>query len=93
MTQSDSGQGDLVADLLAFQAELDTMPSPVRGIRAHHAVPFGSAFRQWDTNGELWVWANAGEIADLPVTPGHRLLTVGSVPFGIPVYTEAFRGF
>jgi len=33
---------------------------------AHHSVPYGRVYSQWDTRGRLLVWVNRGEIADIP---------------------------
>jgi hypothetical protein len=32
---------------------------------AHHSVPYGRIFKQWDARGRLLVWVNRGEIEDL----------------------------
>lgn len=63
---------------LARELEAAAPPSPSR-VMASHAVPYGRCYRQWMTNGELWLWANRGELADLPRIERH------GVTFGIPV--------
>jgi hypothetical protein len=35
-------------------------------IMAHHSVPYGRVYRQWNTHGHLLLWVNRGLIADLP---------------------------
>lgn len=73
--------------------ELERLPPRAREIRASHLVPYGRAYRQWLTNGDLIVWANRGEIADLPRAParktyGFDVALSPLVPpefFGIPV--------
>lgn len=52
--------------LLEWQARIDSLSPMPRRIFAHHSVPYGRCYRQWMTNGDLVVWANRGEIADLP---------------------------
>jgi hypothetical protein len=75
------------------RAMLDTVnalrPCPSR-IMASHAVPYGRAYRQWNTRGELLLWVNRGLIADLPRRPADRvgvLTGAGALGFtaGIPV--------
>jgi hypothetical protein len=61
------------------------LPPVPRAILTDQAVPFGRAYRQWDTNGDLWVYANPGEVADLPRRIA-RTTWPGDMPlFGIPV--------
>lgn len=60
--------GDPVEDLVALQARLADLPPAVARIMTSHAVPYGRAYRQWMTNGDLIVWANRGEIEALPRT-------------------------
>jgi hypothetical protein len=55
---------------LAFEMIAALPPRP-RCFMAHHAVPYGRCFHQWNTRGELLVWVNAGEIADISRRPGN----------------------
>jgi hypothetical protein len=62
-----------------------------RGILAHHSVPWGKYHRQWMTNGQLYIWVNRGEVADLPIRrvkpdtgPWDDLRV--SLYTGIPIY-------
>lgn len=50
-----------------MQAVNDLPPRP-RLIRASHLVPYGKAYRYWDTRGDLIVYCNRGELHDLPVS-------------------------
>lgn len=43
----------------------DLSPAP-KCIMAHHFVPHGQVYRQWNTRGELLWWANRTEIEELP---------------------------
>lgn len=89
-------QSNLLADLQEWTAKINAMPPAPSGIRAHHSVPYGRLFRQWDTKGRLWVWANAGMIQDLPRQPyeakGSRVHSLDGPAFGIPIYSEAHHG-
>lgn len=51
-------------------------------ILTHHSVPYGRTFRQWDTDGHLFVWVNQGEIADLEQRAWRG---DGPLFYGIPV--------
>jgi hypothetical protein len=79
---------------LSADEELRTRPPAVARIRASHRVPYGRSYRQWNTRGELEVWANRGELADLPRRRGPygvNVLVTELVPpglIGIPVYNE-----
>lgn len=57
---------------------------------ATHAVPYGRVFRMWTTRGEMIVYVNRGEIADLPrekaKTRGYGLQS--TFLYGIPVLVE-----
>lgn len=57
------------------------------GFLAHHGVPFGRLYRQWDTKGRLWCWVNKGWIADLSRAaeksswvPGDPIYDIHAVP-------------
>lgn len=57
------------------------------GFLAHHAVPYGRLYRQWDTKGRLWCWVNKGWIADMPrmarkssLIPGDQIYDIFAVP-------------
>jgi hypothetical protein len=61
-------------------------------IVASHAVPYGRTYRQWNTCGELLLWANRGEVVDLRYQGRSargdsclvsELMALG--PIGIPV--------
>lgn len=76
-----------IEQLLEWQAKIDAAPPVPHAILAHHAVPYGAAYRQWDTRGRLYVWANRGQIADMPrVTKEPNPLAASPIAaFGIPV--------
>lgn len=59
-------RGDMLAKLRAMSAELAAAPPVPARIMASHAVPYGRAYRQWNARGDLIVWANRGEIEDMP---------------------------
>src|SRR4051794_11020600 len=59
-------EDDVISAFRRMRGALDAAPPAIRRIRAHHSVPYGRAYRQWNTRGELEVWANRGEIEDLP---------------------------
>lgn len=56
------------------------------GFLAHHAVPYGKIYRQWDTKGRLWCWVNKGWMADLPRAereswkPGDAIYDIHAIP-------------
>lgn len=56
----------LTAALGEWSDRIAELPPRPWCIRASHAVPYGRVFRQWDTRGRLIVWANRGEIEDIP---------------------------
>lgn len=78
---------DMIAEMRRIQALIDAAPPVPHVIMAHHAVPYGAAFRQWDTRGRLLVWANRGQIADMPRAEKNPNLFAASpiAAFGIPV--------
>lgn len=90
--------GTLTEDVLVdavrkMREQAEAGPPRIRCFRAHHSVPYGRIFRQWNTRGELEVWVNRGEIADLPRVPNAGLDVAVSTlaprgTFGIPVFTE-----
>jgi hypothetical protein len=57
---------DLFEQLRDMQRTLDALPPQPARFRAHHSVPYGRIYRQWNTRGELEIWINRGLIADLP---------------------------
>jgi hypothetical protein len=59
---------------MAAMVRLRDVP-PRTFIMAHHSVPYGRVYRQWDTQGHLLLWVNRGLIADLPraTVPGSDL--------------------
>lgn len=85
-----NGTGDLLADLRGWQAKIDALPPIPRGVITDHRVPYGRAFKQWDTNGDLWLWVNRGEIEDIPRARPHDALFAMLPPSltGIRVYNE-----
>jgi hypothetical protein len=57
------------------------------GFLAHHSVPYGKLYRQWDTKGRLWCWVNKGWIADLERgaqkrswVPGDPIYDIYTIP-------------
>jgi hypothetical protein len=56
----------LIASLREWSEMVAKLPPRPWCIKASHAVPFGRVYRQWDTRGRLIVWANRGEIEDIP---------------------------
>ena len=72
---------DVVKGIREHAEIIRAMPPTPRAILTNHAVPFGRSFRQWDTNGVLWAWANPGEIAAIPRSGPRDVSLVG-----IPVY-------
>jgi hypothetical protein len=76
--------------LRRMQRMIDEAPPPVRRLRAHHSVPYGTAWKQWNTRGELEVWVNRGWVADLPRAPSERYDAPGALMrmTGIPVVLE-----
>lgn len=82
---------DFMDDVLRMakdaQAQADVSP---RRVMASHAVPYGRVYREWMANGDLVLWANRGEIADLPHRNyyGVDIAVSTMVPsglYGIPV--------
>lgn len=63
---------DPVDAIRAAAERLADAPPPIRCLLASHAVPYGQVYRQWDTNGELFVWVNRGEIADVTSYAARR---------------------
>lgn len=82
------------AQLGRWAAELDARPPVPARIRASHAVPYGDVYRQWNTRGELELWANRGELEDLPrVEAPHpgidvRVSAIAPPGFGVPIVNE-----
>lgn len=80
-TASDSERAiaaiEKVADIIR------AMPPTPRGIITHSAVPYGRAYRQWDTNGDMWMWANERDLDSLPRV---AIDPFSLHAFGIPVY-------
>lgn len=56
---------DLWQAMLDMMARLRDVP-PRAYVMAHHSVPYGRVYRQWDTDGHLLIWVNRGLVADLP---------------------------
>lgn len=75
-----------IQELFKLNEELAKLPPAPRALVASHEVPYGRIYRQWDTRGDLFIWVNRGEIADLP-RASHRpgpFQTSASI-FSIPV--------
>lgn len=65
---------DVFRDLRRFAAIVSQLPPRPHCVIASHAVPYGRIFRQWDTRGRLLIWANRGEVADIPSrAPGYAI--------------------
>jgi hypothetical protein len=56
---------DVIAEMRRVSGMVAALPPRPKCFMAHHAVPYGQVYRQWNTRGELLVWVNRGEIADL----------------------------
>jgi len=78
---------DPFAEIKAW-ASLAPPSTEPRAIRAHHSVPLGRIFRQWNAAGELHVWVNRGEIHDLPRAKKRPDSVLGAALSGIPVWFE-----
>lgn len=81
---------DMLAQLRQWDDELKRRPAPVWRIVARHDVPYGRCFKYYDTKGRLIVYANRGEIADLPQRPVQQMFGPDApiANFGIPVVVE-----
>lgn len=67
------------------QRLIDELAPVPRGILLSPLVPVDRLVRQWDTNGDLWIWMNSGALEDLP----KRSYDAFDLPlFGIPVYAK-----
>lgn len=76
----------MLDEMRRWQKIIDAAPPPIHRIMASHAVPYGRAFKQWDTNGRLLVWANRGEIVDLPrASKPPAGLSWSMISFGVDV--------
>ena len=62
MSLPDSG---FIAEMRRVSEMVAALPPQPKCFMAHHAVPYGQLYRQWNTKGELLVWVNRGEVADL----------------------------
>lgn len=82
-----SGSDMTIAELTELVGRLGALRPCPRAIMAHHSVPYGRSYRQWDTEGRMLVWANQGEIAD--VRRYAVLDQFGTYSFGIPVYNAS----
>lgn len=79
-------EGRTAIDVIrAWNETIESLPPVPRAVLTNHAVPYGRTFRQWDANGDLWIWANADQFASLPRRRHHA-----SDPplFGIPVVSR-----
>jgi hypothetical protein len=83
---------DPLAQIREWNERLKKMPPPVWRIIARHDVPYGRCFKYYDTKNRLIVYANRGEIADLPHRPAKEQWELVREPYqlphGIPVVVE-----
>lgn len=76
----------LIDDLIRLNTQISEAPPVPRAILTNHAVPYGRAFRQWDTKGNLYVWVNPGVLHDLWRAGPPDPTNFSSIAnFGIPV--------
>lgn len=74
-----------IEDFKNWMVFLDEWPTQPSGFICDHRVPYSKVYRQWDTQGRLWVWVNRGMIEDLPRTRPE--VAIGVVAYtGIPVF-------
>lgn len=78
-----SPPADLTAELKRQADMLRNPPPTPHVIIARHDVPYGHAYSYYDTEGRWIVYANRGELADLPRVSGERIGIMG-----IPVVIE-----
>lgn len=71
----------------AWNDKIKALPPIPRALLMNHAVPYGRLFRQWDTNGDLWIWINPGQIYDLPRSTLPTYSTAWPLS-GIPVISR-----
>jgi hypothetical protein len=77
---------DTFFDIVKIADEAREQAPVCSGFLAHHSVPYGRLYRQWDTKGRLWCWVNKGWMADLPVAskkswaPGDPIYDIHAVP-------------
>jgi hypothetical protein len=85
-----SESASTIEELRSWSRYLKAVPPPVSRIIARHDVPYGRAFRMWTTRGDLIVYANRGEMHDLPHAPkkSNPLAAYPIASFGIPVVFE-----
>ena len=77
-------------DLLREYSRIMADAPPRCVMIARHDVPFGGAFRMWNTRGEMIVYVSRGWIADLP-RGKRKAPTFGfdtTLFAGIPIYFE-----
>lgn len=55
---------DAFMEMAATVREANERAPVCHGFLAHHSVPWGRLYRQWDTKGRLWCWVNKGWIFD-----------------------------
>ena len=62
-------------------------PAPLWRIMASHAVPYGRCFKQYRSDGNLILWANRGEIEDIPrARKPNKSHELGSLlAWGVPI--------
>lgn len=56
---------DVFAEMRRVSEMVAALPPRPKCFMAHHSVPYGRVYRQWNTKGELLVWVNRGEVADM----------------------------
>lgn len=76
-------RGDALVRMMDFIDELRQVieasrdaPPVAREIRASHAVPWGRTYRQWNVFGELLLWVNRGELAEI-LAPAREYREIG----------------
>lgn len=79
---------DVVAEIQAMIDRVAVSPPVPRAIVADHRVPYGRAYRLWNTRAELLIYANRGEVEDCPAASRRTTCVTELCPpgvLGIPV--------
>jgi hypothetical protein len=71
---------DPIRDLRRTLRELDKLPPRPRAFYTSHSVPYGRAYRQWTSRGELIVWISRGEFEDMPRRKAVEIARMFEVP-------------
>lgn len=87
---SDPFGSEAMAQMFDLSRQIADAPPVVSRCIATHSVPYGRVFRMWTTRGELIVYVNRGEVADLPRAKAkpEPFAFETTWLFGIPVYVE-----